>query len=42
MSFVYGLVSNPNASRSTSIPLAVQFTDDRGNKLFATVTWITN
>jgi len=42
MSFVYGLVSNPNASRSTSIPLAVQFTDDRGNKLAATVTWITN
>jgi len=42
LSFVYGLTTNSNASRSEVIPLNVQITDDRGNKLTPIVQWTTN
>jgi hypothetical protein len=43
LSFVYGLTTTPNPSRSVVIPLTVQVTDDRGNKVTsAVVQWTAN
>jgi len=38
----YGLVENPSASRSVSLPYVVAFTDDRGNQFTAIATWTVN
>ena len=42
VNIVYGLVNNPNASRSMVMPWVAQFTDERGNKLSAAVQWVAN
>ena len=42
LSYLYGLVDNPLASRSVMLPYVVAFSDDRGNQLMAVATWTVN